>query len=372
MSRATCSIALLLCVFFSVPNTPVPARADEPLRIGVMAPLTGDYASAGEEIQRGVSLAREQLLAEEISVNIVFENACLPAQGVAALRKMIDNDKIEAIASNYCVITLNAIQPIINKLKLITFQNSSVSRALVESSPYTYSTWPSIEQEVEAIVEAAGDSSLQRAGLIYLESPWGIGYADAFRRALSRRGIKPVVDLSQGFDVHDFRSAITRLTRSSTILVAHTGAVMASFLKQAKSMGIQGRSIYVPSDNDDQAIVHAAGPAAEGISLFSPEESNETALGTRYRLMYQKRFGRTPQPLSRHAYDQLTLLARSLNACARRVACAQERISNARNFDGASGIFSMTASRLAERTLYRKEVRNGSFVFSAETRAAVN
>ena len=155
MSRTTSSIALLLCVFFSVPNTPAPARADEPLRIGVMAPLTSDYASAGEEIQRGVSLAREQLLAEGISVNIVFENACLPAQGVAALRKMIDNDKIEAIASNYCVITLNAIQPIINKLKIITFQNSSVSRALVESSPYTYSTWPSIEQEVEAIVEAA-------------------------------------------------------------------------------------------------------------------------------------------------------------------------------------------------------------------------
>lgn len=66
------------------------AQPDAEIRIGVMAPLTGDYASAGEEISRGITLAQEQLRTEDISVKISFENACLPAQGVSALRKMID------------------------------------------------------------------------------------------------------------------------------------------------------------------------------------------------------------------------------------------------------------------------------------------
>ena len=105
---------------------------------------------------------------------------------------MLDNDKIEALVSNYCVITLNAIFPIIEKNSIITFQNSSVTEKLITASPFTYSTWPSIEQEVDAIVAAAGEESVKRSGLIYLESPWGTGYAEAFRHALLNRGIKPL------------------------------------------------------------------------------------------------------------------------------------------------------------------------------------
>ena len=340
------------------------AQPTEEIRIGVMAPLTGDYASAGEEITRGITLAQEQLRNEDISVKISFENACLPAQGVSALRKMIDQDKIEAIASNYCVITLNAIRPIIEKQKLITFQNSSVPADLIGSSPFIFSTWPTIEQEVEAIARSAGDSALRRSGLIFLESPWGIGYADAFRKTLTKRGLTPTIDSSQAFDVHDFRSEVTRLqaTKSTTILAAHTGAVMVSFLKQARSMNIPGDTIFVPSDNDDQAIVNAAGPAAEGISLFSTESPEATPTRSFYRDQYRTRYNREPDPLSRHAYDELLLLGRTMHACKKDVPCTQARISSIQNFAGASGTFSMTTQRFPDRPLYRKQVKNGAFV----------
>lgn len=335
------------------------------IRIGVMAPLTGDYASAGEEIQRGITLAQEQLGTEKIAVKVVFENACLPAQAISALRKMVDRDRIEAVASNYCVIGLNAIRPLIEKLNLITFQNSSASTALVQSSPVIFSTWPSIEQEVEAIVHAAGDSALHHSGLLFLESPWGIGYADAFRHALAKRGFAPTVDMSQAFDVHDFRAEVTRLraTKSTAILAAHTGDVMVSFLKQAQVMRVSGSTIFVPSDNDDQAIVNATGSAAEGISLFSTESPTPTSAHAHYQEVYEKRYGRTPDPLSRHAYDQVVLLVRALHACKKDVGCAQTHIRSTRNFEGASGTFSMTSHGLPERMLYRKHVKDGAFRF---------
>ena len=335
------------------------------IRVGVMAPLTGDYAFAGEEIQRGITLAEEQLATEKIRIKVIFENACLPAQGVSALRKMVDRDKIDAVVSNYCVITLNAIRPIIEKLKLITFQNSSVSAEFMHSSPFIFSTWPSIEQEVDAIAQVAGDTNLHRSGLIFLESPWGIGYANAFRKALSKRGLTPTVDASQAFDVHDFRSEVTRLqaAKSTTILAAHTGAVMASFLKQAQVMNISGTSIFVPSDNDDQAIVNAAGSAAEGISLFSTESPDLNPVRVQYQEQYEKRFGRKPGPLGRHAYDQIILLGRAMHDCKKDLACTQARIHATRNFEGASGVFSMTSNGLPERTLYRKQVKKGAFQF---------
>ena len=173
-----------------------------------------------------------------------------------------------------------------------------------------------------------------------------------------------MIDSSQAFDVHDFRTEVTRLqaTKSTTILAAHTGAVMASFLKQARSMNISSDSIFVPSDNDDQAIVKSAGQAAEGISLFSTESPNATPARLHYQNQYRARYGRAPDPLSRHAYDELLLLARAMHGCNKDVACTQARISATENFAGASGDFSMTSQRFPNRTLYRKQVRNGAFV----------
>ncbi len=346
-----------------LPAYTAPSPPSEEIRIGVMAPLTGDYASAGEEIQRGISLASEQLASAGIKVKVTFENACLPAQGVAALRKMVDRDSIDAIASNYCVITLNAIRPIIEKLNLITFQNSSIAEQLVETSPFIYTTWPSIEQEVAAIAQAMGDSAIQHPALIYLESPWGDGYAQAFRNLLSQRGIKLGVDLSQSFDVHDFRSEVTKIqaTKSSSALVAHTGSVMASFLKQAAAMSIPGSMIFVPSDNDDQSIVDAAGRAAEGVSLFSTEGPSETPGRAIFRAAYEKRFNRAPDPLSRHAHDQLMILVRALHSCKKDVACTRSYISGVKDFKGASGSFSMNPRRIPARSLYRKQVKDGAF-----------
>jgi branched-chain amino acid transport system substrate-binding protein len=200
---------------------------------------------------------------------------------------------------------------------------------------------------------------------LFLESPWGIGYANAFRQTLAKRGLKPTIDISQAFDVHDFRTEVTRLqaTKSQSILAAHTGAVMASFLKQAKAMNIPGNAIFVPSDNDDQAIINAAGPAAEGISLFSTESPHTTPERSRYQAQYEKRYKRKPDPLSRHAYDELLLLGRAMSACKKDVACTQTRIRSTRNFEGASGTFSMTQTGLPDRALYRKQVRNGALEF---------
>ena len=186
-------------------------ESPKPLRLGVMAPLTGDYASAGEEIRRGVELASEVLAEQGTKIKVTFEDACLPAQGVAALKKLIEVDKIQAVASNYCVITLNAILPIVNKNKVIVFQNSVSPAKLFSQSENFYTTWPAIEEEVSAIVADLSDEEVARAAVLYLESPWGITYAEAFRSEIKKRKGTIVVDLSQGFGSHDFRAEVARL-----------------------------------------------------------------------------------------------------------------------------------------------------------------
>jgi branched-chain amino acid transport system substrate-binding protein len=348
------------------PSLPL-AIADEPsdIRIGVTAPLTGDYGFAGQEIQRGIELAKERLRGEQIGVKVTFEDACRPAPAVSAVKKMIESDRIEALIGNYCVMALNALRPIIEKQGLLTVQNASAPNEFVEEPSHVFTTWPSIEQEVERMVEVVGEEGLKSFGLVFVESPWGIGYSDSFRRAIETKRYKPSLDISQASGEHDFRPVVTKLKSSKTkaALVAHTGEMMVSFLKQARTMNIPGSTFFVPSANDDQTIIDAAGSAAEGLSLFSAEAPEQTAVQLEYQTKYEKRYNRRPDPISRHAYDQLILVARALTKCKRDTSCAEKELGSTRDFEGASGKFSITESGLAERSLYLKQVRNGKFEY---------
>lgn len=358
-------LALLVVGITGIPAFAESKPSSDELRVGVLAPLTGDYAAAGEEIARGVNLAKTVLSGEGIEVKVTIEDACLPAQGVSALRKMVEIDKIEAIASNYCVISLNAIRPLLEKNKLITFHNSTVPRELVASSPYVFSTWHSIEDEVASIVGAIGDKALRRAGVVHLVNPWGASFAKSFRERVAALGYQLTIDSAQQVGVHDFRAELARVrsTKSEAILAAHTGDVMASFLKQAYALKIPGTMIFVPSDNDKHEIISAAGPAAEGITLFSTDGPDSTQKEESFRVNFFATYGRNPDPLSRHAYDQLMLLASSMTRCKKDVACAISRLGSTNEYVGASGIFSINEKGLTQRKLFRKQVKKGKLEF---------
>jgi branched-chain amino acid transport system substrate-binding protein len=125
-------------ILFLVTSSAFSENQNEEIRLGIMAPLTGDYATAGLDIQRGAEIAASELRENNFNIKLIFENACLPAEGVSAVKKLLSSDKIDALASNYCLITLNAILPIVNENKLVTFQNSVSPLELINQSPYMY------------------------------------------------------------------------------------------------------------------------------------------------------------------------------------------------------------------------------------------
>ncbi len=353
-----------MCLAFNFSN--LSAEADEKeIRIGVMASFTGDYASAGDEIRRGISIAEKQLKDSGIPVTVIYEDACLPAQGVTSVKKLIEQDRIHALVSNYCLISLNAISPIITEYRLPTLQNSVTPESMVNASPLIYSTWPSIEDEVRAITGQFNEEDFNRVAIFFLESPWGITYADAIKTELKARGKAPVLEASQGFGRHDFKAETAKLksAKASKILLAHTGANLVSFLKQARIAGIRAESIYVPSDADDQDIVNAAGSASEGLALMISESPNRSKSVITFEDTYVSEYHRPSAPLGRHAYDQMMLAVTAIEECNFNQDCTRSKLERTNSYDGATGILSLKNNHLAQRIFYRRQVTKGKFQF---------
>ncbi len=74
--------------------------SDKPLTLGIMLPLTGDYAAAGQNMQKGMELALDEYKKShpEASIKVVTEDDGYDAKkGVAAYKKLTDLDHVDAI-----------------------------------------------------------------------------------------------------------------------------------------------------------------------------------------------------------------------------------------------------------------------------------
>lgn len=338
---------------------------DREIKIGVLAPLTGEYASAGEHIRQGIELAKETLQPEGIKVKVYFEDACLPADGVRAYKKLTSVDNIDGIASNYCVITLAAIKNFIEKDQLPTMHNSVYPAEMLESSKYIFSTWPAIDDEVAQMANYMIQTvRAKRVGIVSLQSPWGEGYKESFKKLFPLQGGSVAGIETTGFGISDFRSELTRIKGKNpeALLLAQTGSPLAEILKQTRRLGMTVPAV-VSSDADDETIVKAAGDAAEGMTLFSTQNPVETKEQVEFGDKFKKKFQETPTPMSQHAYDQLMIVARALKACDLKRECVPGKISTLGNYKGVSGEFGVDEKGRVKREFYRKEVVRGEIEF---------
>lgn len=84
---------------------------DEPIRIGAISGLRGDFAVVGENWQKGVRLAYETYKENHPEVEIILfeeDSAFEAKRGVSAYNKLVDVDGVDAII-NFDSVTINSV-----------------------------------------------------------------------------------------------------------------------------------------------------------------------------------------------------------------------------------------------------------------------
>jgi branched-chain amino acid transport system substrate-binding protein len=113
-------IAILIIVGVSAQQK----SGTDTIRVGVILPLSGQYASLGETDRNGILLAQKDL-GEDSRVEFIFEDDKYDAKtALSAYRKLRDLDKVDAIISLGAP-TIEAIQPVVTKEDVLTLQLGS-------------------------------------------------------------------------------------------------------------------------------------------------------------------------------------------------------------------------------------------------------
>ncbi len=336
--------------------------AEEEIRLGVVAPLTGDFANYGTFIKDAVELAVSQQ-ESDISVKVFYEDACLPKNAVTAFRKLSSVHKVHAIAGSYCVIGLDAFAPLANKDEVIVFHSSPIPTGVLNKSDFIFSTNVRTADEARKAARYAINSLKAKTSVLFLfDSQWGRGFSEPYREEFERLGGKIIGLETPPLEAPDFKAVLTKYVRNvpDVLFIADIAHRTGTIMKQARNLGITSQFLTV-DEAEEENVLKVAGDAAEGTILFAPEPATLSSEQKIFRKEFEKRNGYAPNSLSASAYDATQLAIASLKKCNGESSCAKKELYLTRDYPGVSGDISIDSDGGCQKSFVKKKVIDSTF-----------
>jgi branched-chain amino acid transport system substrate-binding protein len=367
MKRTTYSIlALIIIAALIMVTVGGEKRSDETITIGAIAPLTGGISVLGERMRNGMELARADLIEEGVvaDLNIIYEDACLPADTVNAAQKLILQDNVDIIGSSFCLPGIDAIADIVEKENVILF-NTAANPETVLSKDNIFSTNFAIPADATHIAKYAVEKlGAKRVAIVHFDSSYGESYYNSAKAYFDAHDVEVVAKVAKTLDATDFRTDVAKIKAAEpdVLLYFHFGSAFGTLVKQTREIGVDA-PIIAHHEVEDPTVLEFAQGAAEGMIVSSSQPEVKTANVKAFEEKYLAAYGEMPDVLASNAYDSVRLQVESYVACAKDVTCTKEKLEAVQNYDGVSGRITIDPQThaVAKPNIF-KVVRDGAFV----------
>ena len=227
---------------------PLPANAQETIKIGLVTALSGQSARAGEAITRGLQVAIDEINAKGGVLKKKLElvrrdDEAAPAKGVIAARELIFKEKVAVLFGGLDTPVSLAIVPLMNQEKLPFMGPWAAGTPITRNGAN-----PNFVFRVSAVDEIVDKAMLQYAqktfnakncGMILVNNPWGESNEKGLTAALAAQGMRPAgIEKFEGNDV-DVVPQLSRLKAAGAdclFLVGNVGP-SAQVVKSLDRMG---------------------------------------------------------------------------------------------------------------------------------------
>ncbi|GAA4332549.1 ABC transporter substrate-binding protein [Pigmentiphaga soli] len=289
-----------------------PAHAD-PLKIGVILPLTGTGAALGKQMQSAYELALDHLGGKlgGVEVQLVTgDSQSKPDVANRLAEEMIKSSKVPVIVGPlFSNEVMAAYAPIVrSKTFLISPVAGPAPLAGSGCSEYFFNTSSQNDQPAEAMGQYLSDKGAKR---LYVMTPNYQGGKDTVA-GLQRTYKTPLAGESYTkFGEVEFSSELStlRAARPDSVFIFYPGAMAVSYLKQYSQAGlIKSVPLYVVW-TVDQSSLPAIGDDALGVlgvGMWSVDLDNPA--NRKFVSGYEARFGMLPNDYAAFAYDAFMLL----------------------------------------------------------------
>jgi branched-chain amino acid transport system substrate-binding protein len=341
------------------------------IKIGVIAPLTGDAAVYGSALKKGLDLAEDEInrkgSIKDKKVILIYEDSQAdPKTAISAFNKLVNINKVKIIIGDMFSSTTLSIAPLAQKQKIVLLSPTASSEEVPKTGNFIFTIYPSDTHDGQFVGNFAS-STLQKttSAVIYVHADAMIAVKNSFIQSFSSLGGKVLLEEGYLPKTKDFRSILTKMKLAKPEIIFIPGYLeeIVKILNQAKEIGIKSQFLTI-STAYDETLFSLAKNTSEGLILSAPfydQASRQPEIVT-FQESFKNKYNETPNVWAAYGYDALKIIKKSYDNSLSNNSPLTDELSKIKDFMGVTGKTTFLENRKVEKQLRMMIVNNNKFV----------
>jgi branched-chain amino acid transport system substrate-binding protein len=368
---AALAVSLLL-TGCNKPATPG-AGAEDAIKVGEFASLTGSEATFGQSSHKGTQLAVDELnanggvLGKKIQL-ITEDNQSQAGQSSTAVRKLISSDNVVAVLGEVASSRSLEAAPICQQNKIPMISPSSTNPKVTEVGDYIFRVC-FIDPFQGTVMANFGRKTLKMntaAILSDVKSDYSVGLAKFFKEGFTANGGTIVAEQKYSGGDKDFNAQLTAIKAANPdgIFVPGYYTEVGLIALQAKQLGITV-PLFGGDGWESASLIQIGGTALEGdyySTHYSPEDTSKAVQS--FVKNFKEKYNETPDAMAALGYDSAMILADAMKRAGSTDGTkVRDALAATKDFQAVSGNITIDANRNASKPAVILQIKNGAFKY---------
>lgn len=323
------------------------AAPTDAIKIGVLAPLTGEVAIYGIATSNGIKMAIEEIntaggvLGQQLNPILLDEKGDI-SEAVNAYNRLLGEEVVALIGDVTSKPTMAVAElAAADNMPMITATGTALP--ITTYGPNVFRTCFTDPFQGKIMATFAADNlGAKNVAIIYNTSDdYSTGLTASFKEQAAAKGITIVAEEGYGADDKDFKAQLTNIQTKNpdVIFVPDYYTKVALVATQAREIGYEGPMIGADGWDGVLGVLDDANKSAVDncymSNHYSPESTNEKVVS--FVKNYTEKYGETPNSFAALGYDAAYMMAQAITNAGSTDAQAIVDAMKAIEFDGVTG-----------------------------------
>ena len=300
-----------------------PAAAADPIKIGLILPMTGQQASTGRQIDAAVKLYMAQnnpvINGRKVEV-IVKDDGGTPDTTRRLAQELVVNDKVVALAGFGITPSAMATAPVATQGKTPMVVMAAATSAITEASPFVVRSSFTLPQASVAMAEWANKNGIKKVVTLVSDYAPGIDAEKYFSERILLNSGTVVEKLRTPLRAPDFAPVLQKVRDANpqALFVFLPSGQGAAFMKQFAERGLDKsgiRLIGTGDVTDDDQLADMGDVALGVITTHHYSANHKSAANQKFVEAFKKaNNGMRPNFMAVGGYDGIRLIVEGLKA----------------------------------------------------------
>jgi branched-chain amino acid transport system substrate-binding protein len=307
---------LLSAICFAVAIGAMPAAAQEELRIGFIAPMTGPFAQVGKDMNDGLNMYMEEVNGTfgGTKVKVIVEDSqAKPDTAVTKAKKLILEDHVQMFIGGVLASEGYALAPVSTAEKTVYVSSIAAADDLTQRQlgnyPYFIRTGWTSSQPHQPLGQWACDQGYKKIIAVAADYAFGYEVVGGFQKVFEDCGGKIVQKIWPPLGTKDFGPYIpTFKSDADAIFSLMVGPMPLQFPKQVRASGWTKPIIGGGTSYDESVLPFMSDEVIGDVSALQYSAGLQTPKNEAFVKTYRAKYGKVPSYFSESNYTTAMMI----------------------------------------------------------------